>query len=59
MEEAVKVDDQVADGTCVWLSEHPKYRQWLTQSGATPLWIKGKPGSGKTTLKTYLVHEFQ
>ena len=59
MEEAVKVDDQVADGTCVWLSEHPKYRQWLTQSGSTPLWIKGKPGSGKTTLKTYLVHEFQ
>ncbi|OCL12311.1 hypothetical protein AOQ84DRAFT_159172 [Glonium stellatum] len=59
MEEAVKVDDLVADSTCVWLFEHPKYRQWLTQSGSTILWIKGKPGSGKSTLMTSLVHEFQ
>ena len=35
--------------TCMWLSEHKIYQQWLKQKHGL-LWIKGKPGAGKSTL---------
>lgn len=40
--------------TCEWLFEHPEYRSWIgldqeEKSGGL-LWIKGKPGAGKSTL---------
>jgi hypothetical protein len=35
--------------TCEWLLVHPVYRTW-TQSPGSLLWIKGKPGTGKSTL---------
>jgi ankyrin repeat protein len=39
-------------GTCGWLLGHPKYRTWLDQFPGL-LWIKGKPGAGKSTLMKY------
>ena len=40
--------------TCEWLFEHPAFRKWydISESSDTSgfLWIKGKPGSGKSTL---------
>jgi ankyrin repeat protein len=44
------------DGTCAWLLEHPKYCNWLKQFPAL-LWIKGKPGAGKSTLMKYALRE--
>ncbi|EPE28101.1 alpha/beta-Hydrolase [Glarea lozoyensis ATCC 20868] len=35
--------------TCKWIYNNPKFRQWESQIN-TLLWIKGKPGSGKSTL---------
>ncbi|KAI1322956.1 hypothetical protein F5Y16DRAFT_385024 [Xylariaceae sp. FL0255] len=36
-------------GTCSWIWKHPKYLSW--DSGTTGiLWIRGKPGSGKSAL---------
>lgn len=44
--------NDVADptpSTCAWLLEHPKYCDWLGQDRGM-LWIKGKPGAGKSTV---------
>ena len=38
-----------ARATCTWILEHTKYCEWLDQ-GQGLLWIKGKPGAGKSTV---------
>ena len=40
--------------TCVWLSCHPTYREWLAKSCGL-LWVKGKPGAGKSTLMRHVI----
>ncbi|KAL8382735.1 hypothetical protein RB595_006496 [Gaeumannomyces hyphopodioides] len=49
-----RVNDIVnaADGTCEWLLKHETLKQWIRQPRGL-LWIKGKPGSGKSTLMKY------
>jgi ABC-type molybdenum transport system ATPase subunit/photorepair protein PhrA len=47
----VKIDD-AADGTCKWLLKHKSLIEWTRQHRGL-LWIKGKPGSGKSTLIKY------
>lgn len=51
--------EEPAMETCSWLFEHPLYQQWDSRNGAATshglLWIKGKPGSGKSTLMKRLV----
>ena len=41
--------DKAFPETCKWIFENKVYREWST-SPQGPLWIKGKPGSGKSTL---------
>nr|XP_036587170.1 ankyrin repeat-containing protein [Colletotrichum truncatum]KAF6797901.1 ankyrin repeat-containing protein [Colletotrichum truncatum] len=43
-----KIEAAAAD-TCEWLFVHKNLKQWASQSRGL-LWIKGKPGSGKSTL---------
>ncbi|XWW95796.1 hypothetical protein V2A60_003764 [Cordyceps javanica] len=43
-----------ADGTLGWLLDHPACVDWSAQNRAL-LWIKGKPGSGKSTLIRYFL----
>ncbi|KAL8660686.1 MAG: hypothetical protein Q9202_006300 [Teloschistes flavicans] len=63
--------EQVAEafrGTCRWVLEPleeakeqrrwPDFRNWL-KNGTGVYWISGKPGSGKSTLMKYIVHEPQ
>lgn len=42
------------EGTCSWLDTNQQYCQWTSRSNIQQhqglLWIKGKPGSGKSTL---------
>ncbi|KAF5675926.1 ankyrin repeat-containing protein [Fusarium denticulatum] len=47
----VKIDD-AAEGTCQWLLEHKTLIEWKSRHRGL-LWIKGKPGSGKSTLMKY------
>ena len=38
-----------APATCTWIMQHPTYREWLDR-GYGLLWIKGNPGTGKSTV---------
>lgn len=44
-----------ADGTCDWILHHETFRDW-SQNPRQLLWIRGKPGSGKSTM---MKHVFQ
>ncbi|KAH9204318.1 hypothetical protein DL95DRAFT_248121, partial [Leptodontidium sp. 2 PMI_412] len=44
--------------TCGWITNHPSYTTWLDE-GFGILWIKGKPGSGKSTLMEFLLRDFE
>ncbi|KAL9096499.1 MAG: hypothetical protein Q9165_001496 [Trypethelium subeluteriae] len=39
-------------GTCEWLLNHESYRSWTNQRQGI-LWVKGKPGAGKSTLMKF------
>ncbi|MCJ1306899.1 hypothetical protein MMC25_000543 [Agyrium rufum] len=45
--------------TCKWLLQHPVYRDWLNWDKIAQshgfLWIKGKPGTGKSTIMKFLL----
>ena len=45
--------------TCRWLLKEPNYRDWLDMNKTVEhhgfLWIRGKPGSGKSTLMKFAV----
>ncbi|EGC45395.1 pfs domain-containing protein [Histoplasma capsulatum var. duboisii H88] len=47
------------DETCGWLLETPQYENWLRTAHREAhhglLWIKGKPGAGKSTLMKFAV----
>jgi hypothetical protein len=45
-------------GTCGWIARHPCYTAWL-EEGSGILWVKGKPGSGKSTLMEFLLRDFE
>ena len=40
---------EAADGSCGWIFKHPNYLKWSKQQHGL-LWIKGKPGAGKSTV---------
>ena len=45
-------------GTCQWILKNPTIGLWLDPDDHRLFfWLRGKPGSGKTTLATYLVEE--
>ncbi|KAF7518815.1 hypothetical protein G7054_g13328 [Neopestalotiopsis clavispora] len=49
--------------TCHWLLSHPVYMRWENMANAPNdqkfLWIRGKPGAGKSTLMKYLSAQLQ
>jgi type II secretory ATPase GspE/PulE/Tfp pilus assembly ATPase PilB-like protein len=48
------------DNTCNWLFSTMEYRDWLDRRNIAEhhglLWIKGKPGAGKSTLMKEALH---
>ncbi|EPS29040.1 hypothetical protein PDE_03987 [Penicillium oxalicum 114-2] len=48
--------DIAAEGTCKWLLSHETLIRWTRQRRGL-LWIRGKPGSGKSTLMKYALQE--
>lgn len=51
-----KSANRASPGTCSWIQSHELYEKWLElQCGL--LWIKGNPGSGKSTIMAFLFEE--
>lgn len=46
------VSDQRTRSTCMWLLEHPYYRQWRTSSSSMILWLQG---TGMSSYMKYLI----
>ncbi|KAI1132661.1 hypothetical protein F5Y10DRAFT_293015 [Nemania abortiva] len=48
-------------GTCGWFLQEPAYTNWMQASVAHDddklLWIKGKPGAGKSTLMKFMLQQ--
>jgi ankyrin repeat protein len=45
-----------APETCAWLNQHESYVTWF-EGPRGLLWIKGKPGSGKSTIIKYAIQQ--
>ena len=45
--------DKAHPGTCKWILNHESYTIWMKEK-RNLLWIKGKPGSGKSTLMSFI-----
>ncbi len=44
--------------TCAWILQHPNYFKWQRQPHGL-VWIKGKPGAGKSTVVKYALENTQ
>ena len=45
--------DHAHPNTCQWIFDNATYQSWQAQSSGL-LWIKGKPGAGKSTLMSFI-----
>ncbi|KAF8863066.1 hypothetical protein BDZ45DRAFT_584587, partial [Acephala macrosclerotiorum] len=45
--------------SCSWILSHPSFNSWVSEeSSDNLLWIKGHPGTGKSTLMSFLYHQY-
>ncbi|RDW64353.1 uncharacterized protein DSM5745_09764 [Aspergillus mulundensis] len=42
-------------GTGLWMFDQQQYKDWRTSSESSILWLKGQPGTGKSTLVSLLI----
>src|SRR5207237_3576997 len=42
-------------GTCTWVTEHSKYRDWLEKRKPGLLWLSADPGCGKSVIASFLI----
>ncbi|KAI6778095.1 uncharacterized protein J7T54_001515 [Emericellopsis cladophorae] len=56
------IEEAQAD-TCRWITEHPSYKAWLDMMQLPEhrgfLWIRGKPGAGKSTIMKFAFSNFK
>ncbi|RPA90621.1 hypothetical protein L873DRAFT_1635886, partial [Choiromyces venosus 120613-1] len=43
------------EGTCTWVTEHQKYKDWWEKETSCLLWLSADPGCGKSVTASYLV----
>ncbi|RPA93071.1 hypothetical protein L873DRAFT_1816655 [Choiromyces venosus 120613-1] len=43
------------EGTCAWVTEHQKYKDWWEKETSGLLWLSADPGCGKSVTASYLV----
>ncbi|KAL2269347.1 hypothetical protein VTJ83DRAFT_1531 [Remersonia thermophila] len=70
----LSISDKQLPGTCSWLTEHPIFSMWLSQSAEEMssnaqttlrterprfLWVHGPPGSGKSVICGHVIRSLQ
>ncbi|KAH7180020.1 uncharacterized protein B0J16DRAFT_403447 [Fusarium flagelliforme] len=45
-------------GTCEWLVEHPKFREWEDSSCSSIFWLQGNMGTGKSYLSSKVIDRY-
>lgn len=45
--------------SCEWLVNLQAYRKWANEAESPLLWLKGRPGAGKSTLCSYIIEDLQ
>ncbi|RPA99913.1 hypothetical protein L873DRAFT_1827852 [Choiromyces venosus 120613-1] len=43
------------EGTCAWVTEHQKYKDWWEKETSGLLWLSADPGCGKSVTASFLV----
>ncbi|RPA99854.1 hypothetical protein L873DRAFT_1827825 [Choiromyces venosus 120613-1] len=43
------------EGTCTWVTEHQKYKDWWEKESSGLLWLSADPGCGKSVTASFLV----
>src|SRR5205807_935471 len=43
------------EGTCIWVTQHPKYKDWLEGRTSSLLWLSADPGCGKSVIASFLI----
>ncbi|RYP07284.1 hypothetical protein DL764_002599 [Monosporascus ibericus] len=46
-------------GTCEWLLQHERFREWEDTTSSVILWLQGSPGAGKTFLTSKVIDYVQ
>lgn len=57
MEQRQNTMSKAANDTCGWLHDHSTFKAWQEKLGM--IWIKGNPGTGKSTLMKYTIRRFE
>ncbi|KXG50320.1 uncharacterized protein PGRI_062870 [Penicillium griseofulvum] len=52
-------DDSRVPGSCDWLLEKPFFERWLDCSCSQLLWLRGRPGAGKTILTGHVINHLR
>lgn len=51
--------DRRHDGTCQWMFEDERFKQWRSATESSVLWYNASPGSGKTVLASTIVERLK
>ena len=46
-------------GSCEWLASKPYYRSWKGSMDSSFLWLRGRPGAGKSVLSSHIVGDLR
>ncbi|RYP17500.1 hypothetical protein DL765_004464 [Monosporascus sp. GIB2] len=53
------VKEARTSGTCEWLLQHERFREWEDATSSVILWLQGSPGAGKTFLTSKVIDHVQ
>ncbi|KAI0817325.1 hypothetical protein GGR55DRAFT_12746 [Xylaria sp. FL0064] len=54
-----RVEEARTSGTCEWLLQHKRFREWDDADSSVILWLQGSPGAGKTFLTSKVITHTQ
>ncbi|KAI1266434.1 hypothetical protein F5Y18DRAFT_444921 [Xylariaceae sp. FL1019] len=52
-------DSRRLPGSCEWLSGKKSYQEWREGLGARFLWLRGRPGAGKSVLSGHIINDLK